>query len=123
MKRGKDDCLRQCVARVTGRKPSQVPHFVGRYKGRWLHHLSIWCKRTGHICLYFRKTKDVDRIFFAGATPNECIAIGPSKGRRAKTNKRIYHAIVVNARGKIVWDGGVGITRCESTLVIGKARP
>ena len=97
-KKAKNDCLRQCLARLTGRPVHRVPHFVGKYKGRWSWYLARWCDRTGHAMFMVRAGRGT-------LWNNECsgpwIAIGPS--RRDPKN---HHATLVSNDG-VVWDGGI----------------
>lgn len=119
-KRAKDDCLRQCVARVTGRKPHRVPHFVKKYRGRWIYHLSEWCRRTGHIMI-LAPTRQRAFVHIFGDFPH--IRIGLTK------IKKTCHAVVYEADGTCSYDGGNPLGKVDRVLVIvkrdsnGKAKP
>jgi hypothetical protein len=118
VKKRYDDCLRQCVARVVKRKPHRVPHFVRKYKGRWLWYLTQWCERIGYHVLYCNGEVQISEGI------RTWINIGPSRKRSKKT--KIYHAVVMKCKpggdGKVVYDGGNGLRRVERTLIILKKR-
>lgn len=113
MSRKKDDCLRQCIAFVTGLEWQKVPHFVRRYRGRWLYHLGIWGKRHGYWFIY-AKPKMLSKVHVAGASPKIFIGIGPSE------RSKLYHAVVFNGAGKCLYDGGTKIKDLTDVLIIGK---
>lgn len=113
-RRVEGDCLRQCVARVIGREPRRVPHFVGKYRGRWLFFLDKYLRRIGYrMVMAGTSTK---RPATVGTGVNKWIEIGTTKhGSR--------HAIVVKARkGKPVaqYHGGNPLKKWDSILVIWK---
>lgn len=102
----KNDCLRQCVARVVGMRPSRVPHFVGRYRGRWSWHLGRWCERRGW--------KMVLAKHYHGSTVvgvKRWISIGMDR-------KGVCHAVVVERDRGTVYDGGYPLRRHQRVLVI-----
>lgn len=103
----RDDCLRQCVARVTGREPWSVPHFVRKYKGRWAWGLQQWCTRTGHNFVMARSTKGFP---MRGNVPVDgVIHIGmgtlPSSDPVRK-GKPDHHAVIYHADGRHGYNGG-----------------
>lgn len=110
-KKRKDDCLRQCVARIVRRKPHRVPHFVKKYKGRWVQHLAKWCDRIGYNVLYIEGQATISEGI------RQWINIGPSA-----SNKKLDHAVVMRAgphtEAKVVYDGGNGIRKVTRVLVI-----
>lgn len=111
-----DDCLRQCLARLVGRPVHRVPHFVKRYRGYWVYHLMVWCRRVGWNMVL----ADVSRTCQVAATwPAMWIELGPTKVRGT------CHAILVK-RGKrsrltTVWDGGNPIRKTERILILTRA--
>lgn len=51
----KNDCVRQCVASITGIPLSKVPHFVKKAeekKVRWTFLLAKWLKRRGFVFIW-----------------------------------------------------------------------
>lgn len=110
---GKNDCLRQCVARLTGRQPSRVPHFVGLYGDRWSWYLSRWCDRTGHA-MFLVQTRG--RAHWNSEHSGPWCAIGLTKAGGADA-----HATVVCNSG-VVWDGGFPLRRCRLMLLIWKRK-
>lgn len=110
---GRGDCLRQCVARITGRKPSQVPHFTKRCgRGYWAKDLAGWCRRTGHAMVMAPITRT--REFRVNKLVKSWIAIGPIRNGR-------FHAVLCDRTGP-VYDGGNRLVRCEWAIVIWRAK-
>jgi hypothetical protein len=111
----KDDCLRQCVARVTGRKPSRVPHFVRKYRGRWSWHLAVWCERVGFHSILFRRVRGFCGDGEISEGVRRWIQIG-------FTQKGTSHAVVMECapgeRGHVVYDAGTPLKRVTRILVI-----
>ena len=103
----KDDCLRQCIARLLDLPPSRVPHFVGKYKGRWIWHLARWCERRGLAMVLASHGRE--RGVVAGVT--WWISIGT-------TRCGTCHAVLVHRDKGVVYDGGNPLRRHSRVLVI-----
>lgn len=113
MARSRDDCLRQCVARVLGVEPRRVPHFVRRYRGRWSWHLGRWCARRG-ILVVLAPTRPSRSVIVAGAPCRHIrIGIGRSGAR---------HAVVHEADGTCSYDGGNPLRTVDTVVVLAKVR-
>lgn len=110
---GRNDCLRQCVAILTKRKPHKVPHFVGLYGGRWIFGLSRWLQRHGYA-MFIVPCRG--RGHWNSDNSGPWIAIGPSARRTSDD-----HATVVSNDG-VVWNGGIPIRRATRILLIWKRR-
>lgn len=110
----KDDCLRQCLARLLRLKPGKVPHFVRKHKGRWSYYMTRWLMRRGYSVV----------VCHGRATLSEnirkWIRIGPVRGGDT------HHAVLMEAPAwgvaTVSWDGGFKLRRTELTLIIQKAR-
>lgn len=115
--RTKNDCLRQCVARVVGRPVHRVPHFVKKYGGRWSYHLARWLERVGFVMIYVVRGKGSRVVATEGV--RSWILIGPTSGKRKRP---CHHAVVMSARpfqaGRVTWDGGIPLKRVDRTLYI-----
>lgn len=108
-RRSQDDCLRQCVARVLGVEPRSVPHFVRRYRGRWLYYLGRWCARR-HLLVVHSPTRPSRYVVIAGVG---CKHIRIGTGRSG-----LKHAVVYEADGTCSYDGGNPLRSVDAVLVI-----
>lgn len=109
----KDDCLRQCVARVTKIPPRRVPHFVGKYKDRWFRHLGTWLGRRGWFVVLCNATDTI--AYIPKSAPH--IEIGPTS--RGKRKRR--HAVV--CKGPLpVYTGGRPLLKTERYLFLFRER-
>ena len=107
-----DDCLRVCVAMLTGRPVSRVPHFVRKHRGRWDWHLRRWCDRCGYTFVMHSGSRGL-RAWF-GRRVRRWIEVG-------KTRDCDGHAIVLGHKGT-VWDGGHPLRSSTTTIVILRGR-
>lgn len=109
----KNDCLRQCVARIIDRDPDTVPHFVGLYRGRWVWHLERWLSRRGF------------GMVLAPTTPSRRVH-GSLRLRRwieiGTTRRGTCHAVVRSHTGRVVYDGGNPLRRVTRILLIVRFR-
>lgn len=106
----KGDCLRQCIARVLGLRPSRVPDFVNLHKGYWYHHLQKWCERKNIL------------IVMGGHTSRGLPAVIPQEVKTwisiGKTHSGSDHAIVVGENGVGAYNGGIPLKKPESFIVL-----
>lgn len=113
----KNDCLRQCVARVVGRPVHRVPHFVGKYDGRWAYYLSRWLERIGFVMIDI--VRGHGSIVVSTEGVRKWILIGPSSRNRKRPS---YHAVVMSAKpnepATVTWDGDIPLKRVTRTLYI-----
>ncbi len=109
--RSKNDCLRQCLARLLDLPPSRVPHFVGKYRGKWIWHLARWCERRGLAMVLASHGRERGTV--AGLT--WWISIGTTKSGTC-------HAVLVHRDKGVVYDGGNPLRRHTRVLVIVGAR-
>jgi hypothetical protein len=108
----KNDCLRQCIARVLEMPPSRVPHFVQRYKGRWQWHLVEWCNRRG-IVFILAHHRARRRHTILGDLVRKWISVGTTKSGSA-------HAVVVENDRGVTYDGGNPLKRHDYFIVLVK---
>lgn len=107
-RKNKGDCLRRCVAIVLARPFSEVPDFVGKYRGRWIYYLAQWLKRRGYtMVLSFSSPKKP----VIGSDGWDHIAIGT-------TRDGACHAIVLDPNSRIIYDGGHSLRYVTRILLI-----
>lgn len=114
MGKSRQDCLRQCVARIIGKPASTVPHFVKRYRGRWVWHLGQWLARRGYAMVYAHGSA-TRPVTMAGFRPERWIEIGPTNVGKH------HHAVVYGPKGP-VYNGGRPLKRSNRVLVIVRTR-
>lgn len=111
----KGDCLRQCVARVLGRKPHTVPDFVRLYRGRWSWHLMQWCERIGRHAILAPARGRYWSETHASEGVRRWIQIGV-------TRRGTHHAVVMEAEknrpARVTYDGGSPLKRVKGILYI-----
>lgn len=114
----KGDCLRQCVARVIGRKPHRVPDFVNKYKGRWLYHFSRWCERVGYIVIYHTRKRGSTCESSEGVRAWIQIGTGRNGGSHA-----VVMSALPNKPATVTYDGGNPLRKIERIIfILPKAR-
>lgn len=109
-RRGKNDCFRQCVARVTGRHPRKVPHFLGLYGGRWLYHFIVWAERIGYAVVVTKRESTFSRSILQWINIGVC--------RDGVGHAVVMRAASPSAPATVVYDDGFRLRRVQQSIIM-----